>query len=159
RSLRDSGAIDAVGDALSRIWTDIQQAIGLLEPIFENLMDSLTEVGDAVGTTLVVGFRLAWQAADAFLDVTETLLDVLGPVADLIGGNLTPIIYLLGLRLLFAQRGLVATTLGFTAVSRVAGQAQTAVTNFTTRMSERLLTAGGQVGAFAGQVAREMPRA
>src|SRR5690606_1895357 len=26
-------------------------------------------------------------------------------------------------------------------------------------MSERLLTAGGQVGAFAGQVAREMPRA
>ena len=163
--------LDAIGTAAERAFGLIQQygvpameglarvgadLFALLRdvgvPILQGLYETAKTLAPIVGTILYAAFKVAWEAADLFLDVIELLLPALIPLADFISDNMIPVLYGLGAAFLYVKGAAaigVAIDKAAIALFNAAAGVDAMIAAWTV-MSTAFTTAGG---GFAGVAA------
>lgn len=155
--VQELGTLQAIGDAFQRIWSDVKTVIEDLQPIFDNLLPAIKEVGGALMVTFGAALRVAWQIAAAFLSVIEKLMGVIKPLADLLGGNLSSVLAIVVARLILTRGAMISTALGFTALGNVVAGTTSVISNGFKRAGDVADAAGSVINASLTKISNVGP--
>jgi len=129
QAVQDLGIMEAMGDAIQRVWGDAVEFFGHFKSVVDNLIPAILEIGTAVGTGAAVAIRILWQAGAALLSVFEKFLDIAGPIISFLGDNLTLVLTLVIAKMLLTRNAFLQTATGLAAFGGAVGRVSTFVTD------------------------------